>query len=231
MVTHAHSAIKWRTTQSTQVNALSTVLYDLFYSWGLKERWWVPSKHLASPGLWHYALSGQPQLHLFKEDVYAGFHSSLDGEMKHLQSKGIGSASRQAEPLTVEEEEMLWRRKVLNPQSLLYTVFFMIGFYFALQSGDEHQQLRYNPRVIEKSGERRHLLYTEDILKNRPGRLKGRKYKPKVVTHYADSKDPRCFVHIFKKYNSLCPPDRPHDAFYLPSEATNSWSLVLLCTC
>ena len=69
--------------------------------------------------------SGQPQLDFFKEDVYAGFHSSLDGEMKHLQSKGIGSASREAEPLTVEEEEMLWQRKVLsdhNPQSLFYGV-------------------------------------------------------------------------------------------------------------
>ena len=95
--------------------------------------------------------SGQPQLDFFKEDVYAGFRSSLDGEMKRLQSKGIGSASRQAEPLTVEEEEMLWQRKVLgdhNTQSLFYMVFFMIGFYFALRSGDEHRQLRYNPCQI-----------------------------------------------------------------------------------
>ena len=124
--------------------------------------------------------------------------------------------------LTVDEEEMLWRKKILgdhSPQSLLYTVFFMIGFYFALRSGDEHRQLRYHPcqiKVVEKPGERPYLVYTEDISKNRPGGLKGRKYKPKVVTHYANIENPsRCFVRIFKKYNSLCPPDRPHDAFYL----------------
>ena len=95
----------------------------------------------------------------------------------------------------------------------------MIGFYFALRSGDKHQQLRYHPcqiKVIEKPGERPYLVYTEDISKNRPGGLKGCKYKPKVVTHYANIENPsRCFVRIFKKYNSLCPPDRPHDAFYL----------------
>ena len=37
-----------------------------------------------------------------------------------------------------------------------------------------------------------------------------------MVTRYANLEDPsRCFVRIFKMYNSLCPPDRPHDAFYL----------------
>ena len=92
--------------------------------------------------------NGKPQLDFFKDDTFADFRSSLDGEMKRLQSKGVGSRSRQAEPLTVDEEETLWRRKILgdhNPQSLLYTVFFMIGFYFALRSGDEHRQALSDP--------------------------------------------------------------------------------------
>ena len=75
--------------------------------------------------------SGKPQLDFFKDDIFADFRSSLDGEMKCLQSKGIDSTSRQAEPLTVDEEEMLWKRKVLgdhNPQSLFNTVFFMIAW-------------------------------------------------------------------------------------------------------
>ena len=93
--------------------------------------------HLVCDILRFLRQSGKPQLDFFKDDVFAGFRSSLDGEMKRLQSKGIGSKSRQAEPLTVDEEEMLWKRKVLgdhNPQSLFYTVFFMIGFYFALHN-------------------------------------------------------------------------------------------------
>ena len=70
-------------------------------------------------------------------------------------------------------------------------------------------------------------MYTEDISENRSGGLKGRKQKPKVVTHYANTDNPdRCFVHIFKKYNSLCPLNRPHDAFYLTplkNRKSHSW--------
>ena len=113
--------------------------------------------------------SGQPQLHFFK-DVYTGFHSSLDGEMKRLQSKGIGTASRQVELLTVEEEE---QRKVLGDHNP-YTVFFMIGFYFALPSGDEHRQLWSNPcqiRLREKSGEASSVVYGRHIEES-PRRIK-----------------------------------------------------------
>ena len=92
-------------------------------------------------GIMRFLRQNGKQMDFFKDDIFANFRSSLDGEMKRLQSKGIGSTRRQAEPLTVDEEEMLWKRKILsdhNPQSLFYTVFFMIGFYFALRSGDKH---------------------------------------------------------------------------------------------
>ena len=102
---------------------------------------------------------------------------------------------------------------------LVDTVIFMTGLYFALRSGDEHWQLRFEPcqiELVEQSGERPHLVYTEDISKNRPGGLKGRKMKPKVVMHHANEENPdRCFVRVFKLYNSLCPENRPKNAFYL----------------
>ena len=54
--------------------------------------------------------------------------------MKRLQSAGLGSKRKQAEPLTLEEEELLWEKKILgdhNPRALLNTVMFMNGLYFA----------------------------------------------------------------------------------------------------
>ena len=55
---------------------------------------------------------------------------------------------------------------------------------------------------------------SEDISKNCPGGLKGRKFKPKVGVHYLNPENPqRCFVELFKI--SLCPHDRPSNAFYL----------------
>ncbi|MCG8621989.1 MAG: DUF3504 domain-containing protein [Proteobacteria bacterium] len=57
--------------------------------------------------------------------------------MKKLQSAGVGSVKKEAEPLTMEEEEQLWEKKILgdhSPIALLNAMMFMNGLYFALQS-------------------------------------------------------------------------------------------------
>ena len=95
----------------------------------------------------------------------------------------------------------------------------MNGLYFPLCSGEEHRQLRFTPpqiELVEKPGERPHLIYREDISKNRPGGLRGRKMKPKVVVHHANIENPkRCFIRLYKLYMSLSTVDRPPDCFYL----------------
>ncbi len=45
---------------------------------------------------------------------FSSFTASLNAEMKRLQSMGIGSNRRQAEPLTNEEEELLWGKKIVG---------------------------------------------------------------------------------------------------------------------
>ena len=89
-------------------------------------------------------MDNQPLTSLFK--------MNLDAEMKRLQKKGLGSKKRQAEPISIEEEEKLWNSCLLgsnNPQALVDTMLYMNGLYFALRSGDEHRQLRFNPCQIE----------------------------------------------------------------------------------
>ena len=142
--------------------------------------------------------------------------------MKRIQSAGIGSKHRQAEPLTEKEEELLWSTGQLGhhtPQALVDTVFFMCGIYFALRSGHEHRALRFHPsqiELVERPDQRAFLRYTEDLSKNNPGGLKGRTRKPKVVTHHESSDNPsRCFVRLYKLYISKCPQLRPKEAFYL----------------
>ena len=44
----------------------------------------------------------------FNDTAFADFRMNLDAEMKRLQRKGLRSKKRQAEPLTLEEEELLW---------------------------------------------------------------------------------------------------------------------------
>ena len=88
----------------------------------------------------------------------------------------------------------------------------MNGLYFALRGGREHRNLRHQPsqiQLVEKPGERPCLIYHEDVSKNHPGGLKGRKIKPKVVVHHANIEKPeRCSVRL---YHKLC----PIDVYYL----------------
>lgn len=48
---------------------------------------------------------------------FAEFHTSLDTETKRLQSKRLGTIHK-AEPFTEEKEELLWKNKILGPESL-----------------------------------------------------------------------------------------------------------------
>ena len=110
----------------------------------------------------------------------------LDSEMKRLQASGIGTAQRKAESITFEDEEILWRKRILGdstPQSLLDTMLHMNGLYFALRGGKEYTNLQHKPsqiHLIEKPGEKSYLMYVEDVSKNHPSGLKGRKIKPKL---------------------------------------------------
>jgi len=97
-------------------------------------------------------LNGKPAIDFFNDPTFAEFKLNLDAEMKRLQKKGLGSKKRQAEPLSIEEEEQLWAKGLLgstNPQALVDTMLFMNGLYFALRSGDEHRQLRFDPCQIQ----------------------------------------------------------------------------------
>ena len=177
--------------------------------------------HHITAGIMRYLRwNGKPNIDLFKDPEFREFRDSLDAEMKRLQREGLGTKKKQAEVISEEEEDLLWQNGLLgeeDPKMLLNTVIFYNGLYFALRSGQEHRQLRLNPcqiEVIRKPGETPFLRYKEDVSKNNPGGLKGRKVKQKVVEHHAnvDNQD-RCFVRIFEKYRSLCPSDAI--SFYL----------------
>ena len=102
----------------------------------------------------------------------------LDSEMKRLQA----TAQRKAEPITPEDEENLCRKRILGDstlQSLIDTMLYINGFYFALR-GRKEQYKPSQMHLLEKLGERPYLMYVEDLSNNHPSCLKGRKIKPKM---------------------------------------------------
>ncbi len=73
--------------------------------------------------------------------------NTLDGLMKDRASAGLGIRRKQAQVITLDEEESMWNTGILgssNPAQLLNTLIYLIGLNFALRGGQEHRNLRHN---------------------------------------------------------------------------------------
>ena len=151
--------------------------------------------------------------------------------MKGLQASGIGVKSKQAEPITLLQEEKFWKEGLIgdhSPSVLLDTIVFLCGLYFALRSAHEHRRLCPDMLcLVEPRDDRAYIEYTEHGSKNNPGGLKQQKCVNKTVRAYANIEDPsRCFIRLYKYYMSLRPENAPDEAFYLQPErkwTTNRW--------
>ena len=171
-------------------------------------------------GLQRYVRELHPDFNFMKDLHLAGFQRTLDGEMKRLRSVGLGAKRRQAEPIQVSEENVLWEKGLLGcttPQVLVNTMVFLCGLYFALRSGQEHRSLTFDQlELFEPDDGPAYLLYTENASKNNTGGLAQRKVQPKQVVHHSNTSNPeRCFVQLFKKYCQHCPSVKKTSAFYL----------------
>ena len=93
------------------------------------------SLHHVCVGIMRYLrANSMPDIDMFKDPGFSRFRMVLDSEMKRLQASGIGIVQQKAEPITFEEEEILWQKRILgdsSPQSLLDTMLYMNGLYFA----------------------------------------------------------------------------------------------------
>ena len=101
----------------------------------------------------HLRNTGLPGLELFKSPNFKLFNDALDSEMKRLTRKGIGITKKQAEPIVPQEKEEMWTKGVLgdkDPRTLLNTLVYLFGKFFALRSGEEHRNLTFSQlNVIE----------------------------------------------------------------------------------
>ena len=88
----------------------------------------------------------KPDWNLFAQPEFSDYdyYNNLDAQLKDSRTKGLGNNKRQAEPITAEEENIMWASGVLgthSPQALVDTLFFLIGMCFGLRGGQEHRQL------------------------------------------------------------------------------------------
>ena len=184
---------------------------------GPQERWRI----LSSKDLYqmcvgiqrHLRDNGLAGLESFKSPDYKLFQDAIDSEMKRLTRKCVGVLTKQAGPITPHDEEIMWEKGVLgdqDPKTLLHTLVFLFGKFFALRSGEEHRSLTFEQLSVIQGDhiERTRLQYRSHGEKNHGGGLKQRNATPKVVEQHENVDKPeRCVVRLYKKYISKCPKD------------------------
>lgn len=158
------------------------------------------------------------------DEVFSQIKNTLDNVMKSRARNHVNVPRKQAEEITLDEEENLWNKGALgadNPKQLVNTMVYLIGARFALRGGQEHRELRFGETSQLKLGENEHgrfLKFTEDYSKANQGGLKHRKVSPKQVSAFENTICPdRCIVKLYEKYVSHRPPSDVTGvyAFYL----------------
>ncbi|XP_061170897.1 zinc finger MYM-type protein 2-like [Saccostrea echinata] len=79
-----------------------------------------------------------------KNSQFYEFRKSLGARMAELTVQGVGTSTKQAEPISEEAENVLWEKGLLGNstgESMLNTVFFYNCKLFGLRAVDEHKTL------------------------------------------------------------------------------------------
>ena len=108
----------------------------------------------------------------------------LNGKAIDLQRSGMGKRPKKSDPLTEEEEEILWKTVLgkETPTSLNYTLFFLISQHFGTRGRQEHHQIKIEDlKTIHDpvTGEITTIEWIEGPTKTRQGGLNKR---PRMVT-------------------------------------------------
>ncbi|XP_061193639.1 uncharacterized protein LOC133201853 [Saccostrea echinata] len=136
-----------------------------------------------------------------KDARFHDFRKTLDARMKELASQGIGVSIKQADPLTPEQEDVLWEKKLLGShtsKSYINTVFYYNCKLFGLRGPDEHRKLEVcQIKCGDSDG---NIEFCGRTSKNFSGGLHQRNILAKTIRHYSESGTLRAvclmFIHI-----------------------------------
>ena len=141
---------------------------------------------------------------ILNDVAFLGSRNVLEGKARELRAEGMGKKPNARDPLTPEEEELLWKANRLgasDPATLQRTIWYYLMLHMGLRACQEHTMMRiedFTERVANNGTP--FLEYEEDPTKTRNGGLKGKKRltKPKMFA----TGGPRCPYKLFKLYVS-----------------------------
>ena len=167
---------------------------------------------------------------LVEDPEFSEFKTVLDNVMQERTRQNVGVTKKQAQVITYEFEEKLWKEGVLGedtPDKLRQTVLFLIGINLFLRAVDKHYNLRRDVPGKDSQLSVQYndfgdkcIVYKEDnVTKTRDGGLADMNYECKEVWIFPNKENVQhCPVRVIQKYLSLCPKNYfKKDNFYLQS--------------
>lgn len=139
---------------------------------------------------------------ILRSDLFILSRNVLKTKCELLKKSGKGNIPNASCPLEENEIEIFWKNGtfgVNNPDSLLNTIWWVIGSGFCLRGRSEHHQLKvdsFSLHVDEQGTE--YLVFREGLTKTRRGEKHqgARKFIPRL---YATGGD-RCPIFIYKEF-------------------------------
>ena len=129
--------------------------------------------------------------------------------MKTLMKKGVGTETKQVQPLTPEQEEKLWSLGIFSLNAgwgLTYAIFWYNCKLFGLRGGDEHRSLVREQFEIDSDAQGRFVRFKGRNSKNVQGGIKQRKVQFKDLKIYARPElGERCVVDVYNHYFGFIP--------------------------
>ena len=139
---------------------------------------------------------------ILKDKIFDNCRKVLNGKAIELREKGMGKFKNKSDALTSDEEEQLWKLKLLgsnNPKSLNYTIFYLISQQFDTRGCQEHHQLRVEELkfVCDPSGRTLYVEWVEGLTKTRQGGLsKTERRLPQKMFAHGGSRCPVKFLEL-----------------------------------
>ena len=109
-----------------------------------------------------------------QNSVFYEFRQALSERMSELTKQGVGTTTKQAEPISEESENMLWNKGLLgdsSSNSILNTVFFYNSKLFALREVDEHRELCVNQISIGTDQTGKYIMFNGRASKTYKGKI------------------------------------------------------------
>ncbi|CAC5371222.1 unnamed protein product [Mytilus coruscus] len=123
-----------------------------------------------------------------KDGRFAPFRRVLDAKIKDLLSKGLGTKTRKADPISHEDEELFRVNGVFGKSSattLQYTVFYYTCKLFGLRGRDEHRNLDCDQFEIDIDSTGKFIRFIGRNNKTFKGGLRHMQLANKDIKHYS----------------------------------------------